>query len=241
MSKKKISPAPTAPAAQSPRVWPQTTVPATSLQMAGYNPRTIKPAQLQALKKSLVEFGFVQPIVARAEDKLVIGGHQRLTALFALLKDQGRKPSDSDVVPVVFVEGVSDDKAKALNLALNKISGDWNYDALASLVQTLSTDARELSGFGRDELQQLMDLTSKPDAPPPDDLDVDDALQGLKRRLVCAFPNDEDYKAVRSALRIYGMTDEKVDAGPALARLVKSLELPSVSPTKEVDHAAASS
>ena len=44
------------------------------------NPRRIGNAELEALTRSIREFGFVQPVLARLEDKTVIGGHQRLTA-----------------------------------------------------------------------------------------------------------------------------------------------------------------
>jgi P27 family predicted phage terminase small subunit len=44
------------------------------------NPRRISDAQLEALTRSLKEYGFVQPVLARREDKTVIGGHQRLLA-----------------------------------------------------------------------------------------------------------------------------------------------------------------
>ncbi len=42
------------------------------------NPRRIGEAELDALTRSLREFGFVEPVLARREDATVIGGHQRL-------------------------------------------------------------------------------------------------------------------------------------------------------------------
>ncbi len=44
------------------------------------NPRRISDDQLEALTRSLREFGFVQPVPARKSDNVVIGGHQRLVA-----------------------------------------------------------------------------------------------------------------------------------------------------------------
>ena len=44
------------------------------------NPRRIGEEELDALERSLRQFGFVQPVVARREDATVIGGHQRLVA-----------------------------------------------------------------------------------------------------------------------------------------------------------------
>ena len=44
------------------------------------NPRRISDAELEALTRSIREFGLVDPIIARHDDKMVIGGHQRLAA-----------------------------------------------------------------------------------------------------------------------------------------------------------------
>src|SRR5947208_3601376 len=74
------------------------------------NPRRMSDLELESLTRSLREFGFVQPVVARKQTKVVIGGHQRLVAARRL----GIK-----TVPVIFLD-IDDEKAKLLNLALNK-------------------------------------------------------------------------------------------------------------------------
>ena len=73
------------------------------------NPRRISDQELEALTRSIREFGLVDPIIARHEDKMVIGGHQRLLAARRL----GYK-----AVPVVFVD-LSQEQARLLNIALN--------------------------------------------------------------------------------------------------------------------------
>jgi ParB-like chromosome segregation protein Spo0J len=55
-------------------------VPIDDLHPDPANPRKISAAELDALTRSLREFGFVQPVIARHEDHIVIGGHQRLVA-----------------------------------------------------------------------------------------------------------------------------------------------------------------
>src|SRR5688572_11009484 len=95
------------------------------------------------------EFGFVQPVLARHDDKIVIGGHQRLLAARRL----GWK-----TVPVIFLE-VTDEQAKLLNLALNKISGEWDEQLLARLLadlQLVPDVALSLSGFDDEELKRLL-------------------------------------------------------------------------------------
>ncbi len=55
-------------------------VPIDDLHPDPANPRKIDAGQLDSLTRSLREFGFVQPVIARHEDHVVIGGHQRLVA-----------------------------------------------------------------------------------------------------------------------------------------------------------------
>src|SRR5512136_1347860 len=77
------------------------------------NPRRISDEELEALTRSIREFGLVDPIIARREDKTVIGGHQRLLAARRL----GYK-----TVPVVLVD-LTVEQAHLLNIALKRISG----------------------------------------------------------------------------------------------------------------------
>ena len=113
------------------------------------NPRKIGDAELETLARSIREFGFVDPVIARREDRVVIGGHQRLLAARKL----GIK-----TVPVVLVD-VTADQAHLLNLALNKISGDWDEDLLARMLADLSERAEldlSLSGFSDEELKKSL-------------------------------------------------------------------------------------
>src|SRR2546422_617370 len=113
------------------------------------NPRKISDAELDALTRSLREFGFVQPVIARHDDHIVIGGHQRLVAARRL----GLKS-----VPTIFVD-LSPEQSYLLNLALNKISGDWDEQLLARLLADLQVaDGVDLafSGFEDDEIKRLL-------------------------------------------------------------------------------------
>ena len=113
------------------------------------NPRRISTEQLEALTRSLKEYGFVQPVLARREDRTVIGGHQRLTAARRL----GYK-----TVPVIFLD-LSLEQARVLNIGLNKISGDWDNELLGRLLADLKpVDDIDLAltGFSDDELLKLL-------------------------------------------------------------------------------------
>jgi len=111
------------------------------------NPRKISDTELESLTRSIREFGLVDPIIARREDRVVIGGHQRLIAA----RKCGLK-----TVPVVFVD-ITQEQARLLNLALNRISGDWDRDLLGRLLSDLSSIADidlSLSGFSDEEFKK---------------------------------------------------------------------------------------
>jgi len=124
-------------------------VPIDLLRPDPANPRRISEEELDALERSIRQFGFVSPVLARREDRVVIGGHQRLVAARRL----GMKK-----VPVTYLD-LSIEQARLLNLALNKISGSWDEQLLARLLADLQTKPGvdlTLSGFGDDELRDLL-------------------------------------------------------------------------------------
>jgi DNA modification methylase len=113
------------------------------------NPRRISEAELDALERSLRQFGFVQPVLARRDDRTVIGGHQRLVAARRL---------GLASVPVSWLD-VSVEQARLLGLALNKISGSWDEQLLARLLAELQSTPDldlSLSGFDEDEVRDLL-------------------------------------------------------------------------------------
>lgn len=122
------------------------------LTPADYNPRTISEHQAEALKRSLDRWGFVEPIVANKRTGHIVGGHQRLDGALALAL-----PS----VPVHWID-VDESSEKALNIALNKISGDWDEDLLGKLLADLERDGQDLEdlGFDADELQEIIDAAT---------------------------------------------------------------------------------
>nr|DAS98326.1 MAG TPA: adenine specific DNA methyltransferase [Caudoviricetes sp.] len=141
-----------------------------SLKPAAYNPRKkLKKGdkEYEKIKKSIVEFGYVAPIIVNF-DGTVIGGHQRLT----VLSDLGYKE-----VQCVQVQIKDENKVKALNVALNKITGAWNEELLADLMVDLQ-DADfnlDLTGFEAPEIDQLFSKVHNKEVK-EDDFDVDEEL-----------------------------------------------------------------
>ena len=121
----------------------------TSLRPSDHNPRVMPEEEMLALERSIDEFGLVDPVIVRREDRTIVGGHQRLVAAQRLGLGQ---------VPVVFVD-VTEDEAGLLNLALNRIRGRWDEDRLAALLQQLDSLPNldlSLSGFGEDDIDELL-------------------------------------------------------------------------------------
>ena len=133
---------------------------------ADYNPRKdLKPsdAEYEKLKRSIEQFGYVEPVIWNQTTGRVVGGHQRLKVLM----DMGMTEVDCVVV------AMDEEKEKALNIALNKISGDWDKDKLALLIADLQGADFDVSltGFEPAEIDTLFKDTLK-DGVKDDDFDV---------------------------------------------------------------------
>jgi len=133
-------------------------IPIGQLKPAAYNPRKdLQPGdpEYEKLKRSMQEFGYVEPIVWNERTGNIVGGHQR----YKILLDMGMQEIDCVVVDL------DETKEKALNIALNKIQGDWDMPKLKDILQELDTGEFdiELTGFGMDEIEELMTQFHMPD------------------------------------------------------------------------------
>ena len=125
-------------------------LPLKELKPAAYNPRKkLKKGdkEYEKIKQSLLKFGYVDPIIVN-EDLTVIGGHQRLTVL---------KDLDYETAKCVIVK-LSKEDEKALNIALNKITGQWDEALLADLLLDLqeSDFNLDLTGFEPPEIDDIL-------------------------------------------------------------------------------------
>lgn len=141
------------------------------LKPAAYNPRKKLKAgdkEYEKIKNSILEFGYIEPIIVNY-DMTVIGGHQRLT----VLKDLGFKE-----VQCAVVEIKDENKVKALNIALNKITGNWNEQLLADLLVDLQAANfnTDFTGFEAPEIEQLFSKVHNKEIN-EDVFDVDEELK----------------------------------------------------------------
>lgn len=146
----------------------------SEINPASYNPRiTLKPGDIEyeKLKKSIDTFGLVEPLVWNKRTGNLVGGHQRLSILIK----QGLDEIDVSVVDLPI------EKEKALNLALNKIQGDWDEEKLSELlaeIQKIPDFDIGLTGFDTPEISELLDSVIEPKE--DDDFNAEEALNSIK-------------------------------------------------------------
>ena len=109
-----------------------------------YNPRQITDDEMEKLKNSINEFGYIAPIIVNKHNNHIVGGNQRYEAL----KNLGYTDVD-----VVFVDEQDIQREKALNIALNKISGEWDFVKLADIIDDLELNDFDISLTGFDDLE----------------------------------------------------------------------------------------
>lgn len=170
------------------------------------NARTHSPEQINKLRASLREFGFVNPVIVD-KDFNIIAGHGRVEAA---------KAEHLTEVPCVFVEHLTEAQKKAYIIADNRMALDagWNEELLKVELEALEAEAFDLSltGFDEDELTDL--FKSEKTEVEDDDYDLTAALEKAsfvekgdiwvvgRHRLVCGdATNPEDVNKLMDGKR----------------------------------------
>ncbi len=149
-------------------------LPAATLKAAVYNPRRdLKPgdAEYEKLRRSIEEFGYVEPVIWNSRTGNIVGGHQRYKVLTAM----GYTEIDCVVLDI------DEQREKALNVALNKIGGEFDIPLLTDLLRDLSADGFDVSltGFDAAEMDDL--FRDKPAGNvKEDDFDADKAAAEIE-------------------------------------------------------------
>lgn len=145
-------------------------IPVQDLKPAAYNPRKkLKPgdSEYEKIKKSIEEFGFADALVVN-KDMTIIGGHQRLTVAMELGYTE---------VPCTVVD-IDKTREKALNIALNKITGAWDEALLAELLKDIEASGLSpmMTGFEPPEMEQLFNKVASTEVN-EDEFDVESELK----------------------------------------------------------------
>lgn len=177
----------------------------SDIKPAEYNPRQITSDELQKLTNSINEFGLVDPIIINLKNNKIIGGHQRYEVLINQYLLNNEFNAELNIIKLgdigwIFTETdlkvKDEDHEKALNLALNKISGEWDLPKLEVLLEELDLKGFDITLTGFDGIDDLnMDLdedlidVEEDDYEEPDDLEVTvkygDLYQLGQHRLLC--------------------------------------------------------
>ncbi|MED4628039.1 site-specific DNA-methyltransferase [Bacillus pumilus] len=154
------------------------TIPVHKINPAPYNPRIdLQPGdpEYDTLKNSMKKFGYVDPLVWNERTGHLVGGHQRFKILM----------EDTPSEILVSVVSLNDQDEKALNVALNKISGHWDENKLEKLLTELKDNNLDLEiiGFTEEEYEDLLDSVSIENEiviVEEDNFDVQEALDNIK-------------------------------------------------------------
>lgn len=210
--------------------WAPRRVHRSQLRNAEYNPRTIADDARRKLRDNLERVGLVAPVTWNARTGNIVGGHQRIAQMDALM--------GTDDYHITVAEVDLDEKTeKEQNLFLNNgaAQGDWDFDKLGELFKSGELDT-EATGFDPGDIKDLFGgdaLTLK------DMQELSDAVTGA-HKLAEAASSDRDNEqdnnffsvlvfrddeAVTAFHKWLGLADDRyVDASRLLRALREKIE-----------------
>lgn len=126
------------------------------------NPRD-NEAAVDAVKQSIIEFGFLVPIVVD-EQNVIVAGHTRFAAIQRLLAENPENAAHYSQVPCVVAGHLNEQQINAFRLIDNKTSelATWNFDLLAGEIGALYDSGISLTDFGwtQEEIDCLNSVVS---------------------------------------------------------------------------------
>lgn len=200
-------------------------LPPADLSPNPWNSNSVSIEMLARLKASLIEFGFVKPIIGRAltDGRIqILGGEHRVTVAIEM---------GIESIPVVILEDISDQRAKALGLADNGRYGEDDALKLSAILGDLGADMLELLPFDEKDLAGIFSASSidldelgfDDSAPvgelPPADAPRPTVTHELMRFKVPIEDRDRVEKFIQSVIKTSGFgaeSDSMVAAGMAL-------------------------
>jgi hypothetical protein len=146
-------------------------IPLSSINPASNNTKIHTQEQIDSIKKSILEFGFNDPIAI--DDKMeIIEGHGRFAAVTQL---------GGEVIPCIRLDELSEDQVRAYRIAHNKITMQTGFDM--GMLKSELTDL-DLSGFDIDVTGFTMEEFSFEDSdlsfPDMEDNDDDEDMEVQK-------------------------------------------------------------
>jgi len=184
------------------------------LKPAEYNPRELTKKQYEDLKKSLQEFGVVEPILVNMHndrENVVIGGHQRLR----IWSELGNTEIECVEVKLPL------DKEKELNVRLNKNGGQWDWDLLAN-----NFESADLIDWGFDEDDVLAELTEDDEKEEPEVV-FSEILNESNNYVVLCFDNEIDWLQAQTHFDLDSVHSKRSNGKPwskGIGRVIKGAD-----------------
>lgn len=169
------------------------------------NPR-LNDGAVAKVAKSIEQFGFAAPIVARKKTREVIAGHTRLKAALKLNLEQ---------VPVRFME-LDETQAKALALADNRLGeiATWQDEGLSSILQELDADGIDVTelGFSDDDFQTLIEEIETDTSEP--EVVFSEYLDEANNYVVLLFRNEIDWLSAQTHFELTSKYSKRQNGKP---------------------------
>lgn len=162
------------------------------IEPADYNPRVElneNDDEYQKIKNSITEFGYVDPIIYNERTNKIVGGHQRYT----VLRDLGYETADVSVVDM------DEQNEMALNIALNKVEGEWDKNKLKEVLEELEEDKLLFTGFDDDEIDSIIN-----------DVNINDFFNEEEEEKQPESNNEEQDGKLDRAIELLKLTHDKL-------------------------------
>lgn len=166
-----------------------------------YNPRQITDDEMEKLKNSINEFGYIDPIIVNRVNNHIVGGNQR----YECLKSLGYNEID-----VIFIEEPDINREKAINIRLNNSSGEWDIGKLDTIFEDLKLTGFDirLTGFATENLQPFENETTTEIL--TNETITSDLNTGLKPETNTSLDTDEPITTHKEDEYAGGLTDDDV-------------------------------
>lgn len=165
--------------------------------------------QIEQIKKSIEEFGFNDPI-AIWHDNEIIEGHGRLLAVMEM--------DDIEQVPVIRLDGLTDEQRKAYMLVHNQTTMNTGYDIDLLALELDELDNFDASAFGFDEIDEIVDDIVEVEEKP--EIEFAEVLNEQNNYIVLKFNNEVDWLQLQSVYPLHTVKNysTKKDGNGALER-----------------------
>ena len=186
----------------------QTTVKVKDLVPNPKNPRMdLRPGMpmYDKLRKSIENFGYIDPIIWNRRTGMIVSGHQRFQVMKDIAEEKGEPFDTVDVMEVDMPENKQD----SFMVAVNKITGIWGNEKLAQLFRELSEEDLQYTGYESFEIDELLsekiDLTEYED----DDTLIDNTEEQSTYKLMVFFDSEDERDSFYEELKDKGMRVKK--------------------------------